>query len=119
MRMVIECIIDFGGNSGIDMVKTGKRLKERIEKAGYTVKQVQKELLLECPQSIYRWFKGQILPSVDHLYKLSRLLDVHMENLLVPYSYEIKIIFIRFLIDNNMKRLAVYHQKLYGLVEKG
>lgn len=28
--------------------------------------------------------KGSILPSVDHLYVLSRLLKVHMEDLLVP-----------------------------------
>lgn len=28
--------------------------------------------------------KGNILPSVDHLYVLSRLLKVHMEDLLVP-----------------------------------
>ena len=28
--------------------------------------------------------KGSILPSVDHLHVLSRLLKVHMEDLLVP-----------------------------------
>lgn len=41
---------------------------------------------LLCPQPIYRWFKGIVLPSVDHLYALSRLLQVHMEELLVPES---------------------------------
>ena len=68
----------------IDMKKTGILLKYRIEKAGYTVKDIQKILQLSCPQPIYRWFKGMILPSVDHLYVLSRLLKVHMEDLLVP-----------------------------------
>ena len=63
----------------IDMKKTGILLKYRIEKAGYTVKDIQKILQLSCPQPIYRWFKGMILPSVDHLYVLSRLLKIHME----------------------------------------
>ena len=68
----------------IDMKKTGLLLKVTIEKAGYTVKDIQNILHLSCPQPIYRWFKGSILPSVDHLYVLSRLLKVHMEDLLVP-----------------------------------
>lgn len=68
----------------IDMKKTGKLLKTKIEQAGYSVKEIQERLLLSCPQPIYRWFKGKILPSVDHLYMLSRLLGVHMEELLVP-----------------------------------
>lgn len=68
----------------IDMKKTGKLLKTKTEQAGYSVKELQKMLLLSCPQPIYRWFKGIVLPSVDHLYRLSRLFGVHMEDLLVP-----------------------------------
>lgn len=68
----------------IDMERTGILLKEMFDKSGYTVKDIQKILHLSCPQPIYRWFKGNILPSVDHLYVLSRLLKVHMEDLIVP-----------------------------------
>jgi hypothetical protein len=71
----------------IDMERTGILLKEMFDKSGYTVKDIQKILHLSCPQPIYRWFKGNILPSVDHLYVLSRLLKVHMEDLLVPKIY--------------------------------
>lgn len=67
----------------IDQIKTGMKLKKMLETAGYSVKDIQEYLHLSCPQSIYRWFKGKILPSVDHLYALSRLLNVHMEDLLV------------------------------------
>lgn len=67
----------------IDQIKTGMKLKKMLKAAGYSVKDIQKYLHLSCPQSIYRWFKGKILPSVDHLYALSRLLNVHMEDLLV------------------------------------
>jgi len=67
----------------IDQVKTGIKLKMMLQMAGYDVKYIQKYLHLSCPQSIYRWFKGKVLPSVEHLCALSKLLNVHMEELLV------------------------------------
>lgn len=66
----------------IDMVLTGKRLKRMTQSAGYDVRFLQEYLCLGCPQSIYRWFEGKSLPSVDHLHALSVLLQVHMEDLL-------------------------------------
>ncbi len=67
----------------IDLEKTGRKLKMMLRLAGYDVKYVQEYLGLLYPQCIYRWFQGKILPSVDHLYALSILLGVHMEELLV------------------------------------
>lgn len=67
----------------IDLEQTGIKLKSMIIAAGYDVKYIQQYLHLSCPQSIYRWFKGKILPSVEHLSALSILLGVHMEELLV------------------------------------
>ena len=67
----------------INMEKTGLLLREKVSEQGYTVKDVQKYLGLSCPQPIYRWFKGKVLPTLDHLFMLSRMLDVHMEELLV------------------------------------
>ncbi len=68
--------------SHIDLEKTGELLERKIKEQGYVVKDIQEYLQLACPQSIYRWYKGQILPSVDNLLMLSRLLGVHMEDLL-------------------------------------
>ena len=70
----------------IDMQRTGALLKKKVEEAGYTVKELQEKLMLSCPQPIYRWFKGKVLPSINHLYALSQLLHVHMEELLVAES---------------------------------
>lgn len=67
----------------IDMKKTGERLKEYMECVGVSVKELQEMLHLSCPQPIYRWIKGKVLPSVDHLLVLSELFGVHMEELLV------------------------------------
>ena len=70
----------------IDMQRTGALIKKKVEEAGYTVKELQEKLMLSCPQPIYRWFKGKVLPSINHLYALSQLLNVHMEELLVAES---------------------------------
>ena len=67
----------------IDMQQTGRRLKNLIESAGYTPCMIQDYLHLSCVQPIYRWYKGLILPSVDHLFMLSELLNVHMQDFLV------------------------------------
>ena len=68
----------------IHLKGTGIYLKRLTRQKGYKVRDLQRLLHLSCPQPIYRWFKGQVLPSVDHLYTLSRLLCMHMESLLLP-----------------------------------
>ena len=72
----------------LDMTMTGHVLNLMIKKRGYTVSEIQKELGLSCPQPIYRWINGQTLPSIDNLYKLSTLLEVHMEDLILPRQDE-------------------------------
>lgn len=70
------------GYPNLDLKQSGNLLRYRIRKSGYSVRDIQDYLLLSCPQPVYRWFQGKALPSVDHLYALSRLLGVHMEELL-------------------------------------
>lgn len=67
----------------IDMIQTGLQLKNYMDHAGMSVKDIQEYLYLSCPQPIYRWIQGKVLPSVDHLLMLSELFGVHMEKLLV------------------------------------
>ena len=72
----------------IDMNQTGSLIKEKIKNAGYSVRQIQRILYLAGPQPIYRWFRGEVLPSVNHLFVLSNLLGLHMEDLIVPRSWD-------------------------------
>lgn len=67
----------------IDMERSGIRIKQIFAEAGYDVRDIQHILHLSCPQPIYRWFKGQTLPTVNHLFILSRICRVHMEDFLV------------------------------------
>ena len=78
----------------IDMEQSGQKMKWMLTGAGYDVKTIQNYLRLSCPQPVYRWFKGQMLPTVDHLFMLSKLLGVHMEDFLVEKVDEKRFIFI-------------------------
>ena len=73
----------FRSKTIIDMEQTGNNLRNYALRYGYSVKDIQQYLGLSCPQPVYRWFKGTILPSVDNLLRLSELFRVHMEDLLV------------------------------------
>ena len=101
----------------IDMQQTGRKLKYVIEKSGYTPRMIQEYLHLSCVQPIYRWYKGLILPSVDHLLMLSELLNVHMEDLLVkknvvPVIYDIEQCYTQ----AAQKRFMAYYKKIYQSV---
>lgn len=80
--------------ANIDMKKSGQKMKQMIISAGYDVKAIQHYLRLSCPQPVYRWFHGKVLPTVDHLFMLSKLLDVHMEDFLVEKVDEKQFMFI-------------------------
>lgn len=67
----------------IDMEKTGRRLQEIIEGKGYTVKQLQKLLSISSHQSIYSWYNGMTIPSVDNFVALSKLLGIPIDDLVV------------------------------------
>ena len=46
----------------------------------------------EEPQAIYKWQRGKSLPTVDNLYALGALLEVPMEEILVPANAKSSII---------------------------
>ena len=101
----------------IDMQRTGRKLKTMIEAAGYTPRMIQDFLHLSCVQPIYRWYKGLILPTVDHLFMLSELLGVHMEDFLVKKNtvamvYDVE----QYCLQDAQKRFIAYYKQIYRLV---
>ena len=98
--------------TSIDMIETGKRLKKLAQKRCYSVKDIQQYLGLSCPQPVYRWYKGVILPSVDNLLRLSELYQVHMEELLVKNGYVLIYDAEKINEKNIEKRLRAYYYKL-------
>ena len=76
----------------IDPVATGRNiLRLRIER-GLSVRDLQTYFGFAEPQAIYKWQKGQSLPSVDNLYALSALLGVPMDEILVSAGPKLHLI---------------------------
>ena len=98
----------------IDMQRTGRKIKNMLETAGYTPRMIQEYLHLSCVQPVYRWYKGLILPSVDHLFVLSELLNVHMEDFLVKKSAVPIVLwdFKQYCAQDIEKRIIAYYNRI-------
>ena len=107
-----EVISMISSKTSIDMLETGKRLKKIARNNGYSVKDIQQYLGLSCPQPVYRWYKGVILPSVDNLLRLSELYQVHMEELLVKSGYVLSYDVEKMKNENLEERLRAYYYRM-------
>ena len=67
----------------IDAEATGMNIRRLRLERGLTVRDLQSYFGFEEPQAIYKWQRGESLPSVDNLYALGSLLEVPMEQILV------------------------------------
>lgn len=72
----------------IDMKRTGRRIYWICKISGRSVREIQNYLHICSPQSIYNWFHGKTLPSVDNLYALSAWMWIPVNWFLVPKSVE-------------------------------
>ncbi len=67
----------------IDLPATGANIRRLRQTKGLSVRDLQQFFGFEEPQAIYKWQRGQSLPTVDNLYALSAILDVPMNDILV------------------------------------
>ena len=74
---------------GIQMVRTGKWLRFLCKIQNRPVKEICECLGLGCPQSVYGWFGGRTLPSLDNFYTLSQLLNVPLHELIINWDEQL------------------------------
>lgn len=67
----------------IDVEKTGRRMQELCRSREISTKTIQEFMNFSNTQSVYNWFGGKTMPSLDNFYALSRLLGVPMEAIIV------------------------------------
>ena len=66
----------------INVKETGANLRRIMDKRGITAKDVQKYLNLASVQSVYYWWNGTNMPTIDNLYALSQLLQVTIDEII-------------------------------------
>ena len=67
----------------IDLVATGKNIKRIREASGISVRDIQDVLGFTNPQAIYKWQKGECLPTIDNLVILASVLGVTIDEILI------------------------------------
>lgn len=67
----------------INMIKTGERIRRLRVEHGYRVRDLQKMIGLESPQSIYKWERGVNLPSIDNAIILAWIYGISVDELFV------------------------------------
>lgn len=67
----------------IDMIKTGENIREIMNTQGIKVSQIQEVMGFNTPQAIYKWLRGESLPSIDNILILAYVLKVQIEEILI------------------------------------
>lgn len=65
------------------MVKTGRNIARLRKINDLTIKDIQDAMGFNTPQAIYKWMRGEAIPSVDNLVILSELFDTAIDEILV------------------------------------
>lgn len=66
----------------LDTTATGARIRELRKNNKLTVEEVRDFLGLESTQAIYKWQRGESMPTIDNLYALSTLFETSVDNIL-------------------------------------
>lgn len=75
----------------IDMKATGERIRELRKAKHLKVRDVSDYMGFTEPQAVYKWQRGDTLPTVDNLYALSVLFETSMENIIMVREEEAEI----------------------------
>ena len=82
----------------INVKATGARIQQLRKEKGIKVTELSEFMGFSEPQAVYKWQRGETLPSVDNLFALSRILDTRIEDILVGNDERCPLVFYRFFV---------------------
>ena len=66
----------------LDMQATGQQIKKLRVERQISVNDICDYMGFENPQAVYKWQRGESLPTVDNLFALSRLFETPIDHIL-------------------------------------
>ena len=66
----------------LDVKATGVRIRELRKERHLKVEEIARFMGFESEQAVYKWQRGDSLPTVDNLYALSRLFETSVDDIL-------------------------------------
>lgn len=67
----------------IDAIETGIKINDLRMSAGLSVKDIQNVFGFSTPQAVYKWIRGDSIPSVDNLVVLAKVLGVTINDIII------------------------------------
>ena len=67
----------------INMNETGNRIALLRKEKGLSIRQVQEAMGFNTPQAIFKWQRGESLPTLDNLVILASLFNVSISEIVV------------------------------------
>ena len=75
----------------LDLDATGTKIKTLMKQRGITPRQLQLILNFPYVQTVYNWFAGKNMPTLDNLVVLAKVLDVAMDDIVVTKMVDVEI----------------------------
>ena len=75
----------------LDLEATGAKIKTLMKQRGITPRRLQ--ILLDFPyvQTVYNWYQGKNMPTIDNLVVLAQVLGVTMDDIVVTRMVNVEI----------------------------
>lgn len=67
----------------IDMTATGANIKQTMKSKRISISQMQKVFGFNTPQAIYKWFRGDAMPTIDNMVILAEIFDTTIDQLII------------------------------------
>ena len=67
----------------IDAIATGANIRALIKNKGLKVTDVQAIFGFRTAQAIFKWMRGDALPSIDNIVILAHILDVTIDKIII------------------------------------
>ncbi|HAG12792.1 MAG TPA: XRE family transcriptional regulator [Ruminococcus sp.] len=67
----------------INMAATGANIKALIRTKGFRIADVQTIFGFHTPQAIFKWMRGDAMPSIDNMVILAHMLGVTIDEIII------------------------------------
>lgn len=67
----------------IDMIRTGQNIRDLRIRSGMSVAALQNIFGFATPQAIFKWQRGDSIPSVDNLVILAKVFGCKVDDILI------------------------------------
>ena len=67
----------------IDMTATGRNIERLLKEKNISVSELTRSLGFSTTNAVYKWIRGETLPTLDNLVSLSVIIDVSIDEIII------------------------------------